>query len=339
MINNLNPYPKQIFVYGSDTRLGEEIAKLLEVPISLHTTKIFPNGERIAHQNVTVRGKDVYVIFTSLNGEGTDKWMVDYLRFIRAIKHGQPHKITAVMPKLIHQRQDVENRELRQPKMSDFFPELLGTEGMNRMVVCKLHNPASCTSNPPMENIDTTKLIIENIKAKFSDLSNVAVASGDMGGSKYARKIAEELKVPLIITDKDRDPRTGKTRAMKVYTQGDIGENIDTVIFVDDLISTFSTLLQAGDALYKEHPQIKNYYAIATHADFSGETIENIIQSKFSSVWVTDTVPVSGDFVYTIEKAGKSIVFISVAKLIAQTIDNLHNGESVSALWTKNGQI
>ncbi|HUC88484.1 MAG TPA: ribose-phosphate diphosphokinase [Candidatus Paceibacterota bacterium] len=339
MINNLNPYPKQIFVYGSNTRLGEEIAKLLEVPLSPHTTKSFPNGERISHQNITVRGKDVYIIFTSLNGGETDKWIVDYLRFARAVKHGQPHKITAVMPKLLHQRQDVENRELRQPKLSDFFPELLKTAGVDRMVVCKLHNPASCTSNPPMENVDTTKLIIENIRSKFSDLSNVAVASGDMGGSKYSRKIAEELRVPLIITDKDRDPRTGKTRAMKVYTQGDISENIDTVIFVDDLISTFTTLRQAGDALHKEQTQIVNYCAIATHADFSEETVENIIQSEFSSVWVTDTVPVGNDFVSAVQKAGKSIVFISVAKLIAQTIDNLHNGESVSALWTKNGQI
>jgi len=327
------PYPKQIFVFGRDTNLGEKIASLLEVTPSDHNTVCFPDGERIPHQTKTVRDNDVYIIFTSLNGEETDKWFVDYLRFVRSVKRGQPHKITVVMPKLVQQRQDVENRHLRQPKMSDFFPELLKTVGADRLVVCKLHNPASCTANPPMENLDTTKLIIDEIKAKFINPANVVIASGDMGGSKYARKIAEELRVPLIITDKDRDPRTGKTRAMKVYIQGEVSEKIDTAIFVDDLISTFGSLKRAADALSKEYSHIKNYYAIATHADFGGETLKNMTDSKFSSIWVTDTVPVTTDFVKKIKKAKRNFVIISVAKLIAQTIDNLHNGDSVSDLW------
>ena len=333
-MKNLNiPYPKQIFVFGKDTNLGEEIAKLLEVIPSPHNTVCFPDGERLPHQTKTVRDNDVYVIFTSLNGDDTDKWYVDYLRFVRSIKYGQPHKITVVMPKLVQQRQDVEHRHLRQPKMSDFFPDLLKTAGADRLVVCKLHNPASCTSNPPMENLDTTKLIINEIRTKFSNLSNIVIASGDMGGSKYARKIAEELKVPLIITDKDRDPRTGKTRAMKVYIQGEISGNIDTAIFVDDIISTFVSLSKAAVALSKEYGHIINYHAIATHADFNAETLKNILISKFASIWVTDTVPVANDFIKKLKKNKKTFVTISVAKLIAQTIDNLHNGDSVSDLW------
>ncbi len=333
-MNNLNlPYPKKVFVFGRDTSLGKEIARLLEVTPADHNTVCFPDGERLPHQTNTVRDNDVYIIFTSLNGNETDKWFVDYLRFVRSIKHGQPHKITVVMPKLIQQRQDVENRHLRLPKMSDFFPDLLKTSGADRLVVCKLHNPASCTTNPSMENLDTTKLIINEIKSKFHNLSNVVIASADMGGSKYGRKIAEELRVPLIITDKDRDPRTGKTRAMKVYIQGEVSENIDTVIFVDDLISTFGTLRIAGEALSKEYRHIKKYFAVATHADFGEETLQNIVDSKFSSVWVTDTVPVAKDFILKLKKIKKSLVIISVAKLIAQTIDNLHNGDSVSDLW------
>ena len=127
-MNNLNiPYPKKVFVFGRDTSLGEKIAKLLEVIPTDHDTVCFPDGERLSHQTKTVRDNDVYIIFTSLNGNETDRWFVDYLRFVRSIKHGQPHKITVVMPKLIQQRQDVENRHLRQPKMSDFFPDLLKT--------------------------------------------------------------------------------------------------------------------------------------------------------------------------------------------------------------------
>lgn len=334
-MTNLNlPYPVQIFVFGNNQSLGVEIASLLKVESSTFEINYFSDGERIPHQMETVRGRDVYIIFTSLNSENMDVWALDYLRFVWAIKSGQPHKITVILPKLIHQRQDEENRELRQPKMSDLFPQLLKTAGMDYMVVCRLHNPASCTTNPPMENLHTSLVLINEIKSNF-DLSKVVIGAADMGGSKYARKIAEQLAVPLVIVDKNRDPRTGEITAMNVFTQGEISKEIDTVVFVDDIISTFNSLRKAGDALALQSPQIKNFHAIVTHADFNDETMDNIIGSKFSEIYVTNTVPVNDNFIKAIEKAGKKLKIISVARLIAQTIDNLHNGQSVSALWTK----
>ncbi len=262
MINIKHPYPKQIFVFGSDTSLGEKIAKLLKQPPAAHATKLFPDGERMPHQLETVRGRDVFVIFTSQCGGNIDYWLIDYLRFVRSIKARGPHKITVVMPKLPHQRQDVENLEEREPPMVSFFPDLLKAAGAEHVVVCKLHNPASRTENPPMENADTTGLLIQEIKKRFKDLSRVAIATGDLGGAKYCRKIANKLGTPIIIVDKDRDLKNGATTVMKVYTYGAISEKITDVIFVDDLISTFGTLRKAADAVNTEHPRIKNFYAI-----------------------------------------------------------------------------
>lgn len=335
-MNNLNlPYPSQIFVFGNNQNLGIEIASLLKIKPATFEINYFPDGERIPHQMETVRGRDIYIIFTSLNSENIDIWALDYLRFVWTIKSGQPHRITVILPKLMHQRQDEENRELRQPKMSDLFPKLLKTAGMDCMVVCKLHNAASCTTDPSMENLHTTLILVDEIKSKL-DLSKVVIGSADMGGSKYARKIAERLSVPLVIVDKNRDPRTGETTAMNVFSQGEISKGIDTVVFVDDIISTFNSLLKAGDALALQYPQITNFHAIVTHADFNDDTIDNIINSKFKEVCVTNTIPINDNYIKAIEKAGKNIKIISVARLIAQTIDNLHNGQSVSALWTKN---
>lgn len=339
-MDNLNlPYPVQVFVFGEDTSLGTEIASLLRVIPASFEIKSFANGERIPHQIETVRGRDVYIIVTSLCGPNMDRWMIDYLRFVWSIKNGQPHKITVVMPKLPHQRQDEENRELREPKMSDLFPKLLQTAGMDCMVVCKLHNPASCTTDPPMENLHTTWIIMEGIKSKFN-LDEIVIATADMGGSKYARKIAERLSVPLVIVDKSRDTRTGKTSTMNVFSQGEISEKINTVVFVDDIISTFNSMQQAADALSEKLPSITNYFAIVTHADFDvcNETSDNIIHSRFSEICVTNSVPVREEFKNILKENGKKISIISVAKLFAQAIDNLHNGSSVSALWVKNGK-
>lgn len=338
-MKNLNlPYPIQIFTIGSDITLGKEVADLLKIEPANHQTECFEDGERIPHQAETVRGRDVYIIATSLSGDDMDKWAIDYMRFVWAVKNGQPHRITVILPKLAHQRQDEENRDLRQPKMTDFFPKLLQTVGMDFMVVCKLHNPGSCTINPPMENLHTSWMLIKEIKAKF-DLSKIVIGSADMGGSKYARKIAERLSVPLIIVDKQRDKKTGKSKVMNIFTEGEISESRNTAVFVDDIISTFGSLLDAGDELSKRYAQFLDFQAFVTHADFSKKTEANIINSKFSEITVTDTIPVNKKLIENIENNGKKLKILSVAKLIAQTIDNLHNGSSVSALWLKNGDI
>jgi len=340
-MNNLKnlPYPIQIFVFGGDTKLGEEIVSLFEIESpAKYTIKYFKDGERIPHQTETVRDRDVFIIFTSLIGEDMDKWAIDYLRFVWSVKNGQPHKITVVIPKLPHQRQDEENRGLREPKMSNFFPELFKAVGMDRMVVCKLHNPASCTTNPPMENLHTTQMLIKKIEANF-DVSKIVMASADMGGSKNTRIFAGKLsaqistQIPIIIVDKDRNKETGKTGVMNVYTESEISTEIDTVIFVDDIISTFESLSNAAVAIRDRYEQITKFYAIVTHADFSEVTVKNITNSIFTKIIVTNTVPIPENFKSKIEASGKILTIISLATLIAQTIDNLHNGDSVSAIW------
>ena len=330
-VDSKNPYPKLLFVFGNDKSLGEEVAKFLEINPSGYDIRYFPDGERVPHQTETVRGCDVFIIFTSQNGPEIDRWLIDYLRFVQAVKRGHPHRITAILPKLVHQRGDYSYG--REPKMSDFYPNLLKSVGVDYMIVCKLHNSASQTSTPPMDNIDTTFLIIEHIRENFKDLSKVVIAAGDLGGSKYGRRIANKLGTPLIIVDKERNKTSGKTEAMKVYSYGDISSNIDTAIFVDDVISTGGTLRQGAEALSSQYPDIINFYAASTHADFGKETLENFVKSKFKEVWVTNTVPVQESFKEGLKENGKNLVIISVAKLLAKVIDNVHDGNPISSLW------
>lgn len=344
---SVSPYPIQIFVFGDDQTLGMGIAHLLKIKPATHTIKKFPDGERLPYQTETVRDRDVYIIFTSQNGDKMDSHLIDYLRFVRAVREGQPYRITIILPKLPHQRQEVENRELRQPVLSDLFPELFQTAGANRIIVCRLHNPASRTRNPPMENLGTDLLIEREIRKRFRNLSKVALAAADMGGAGNVRTIARGLGgLPIIIVEKNRDKETNKSSPMLVFTDGSINKEIHTVIFIDDLISTFGTMSRAAQAVADKYPQIKSFKAFATHPDFIAPethatakdyTAPNIAGSKFDTIFVTDTVPITKNFLAEMDTAKKKLVHISMATLIAQTIDNLHNGKSVSSLWTKNG--
>jgi phosphoribosylpyrophosphate synthetase len=185
-----------------------------------------------------------------------------------------------------------------------------------------------------MDNVDTTFLIVDKIIEKFPDLSKIIIAATDLSGGKFfSRKVSDKLKVPLIITDKERDPVTGKTKSIKVYSYGEISEERTKIVFIDDIISTFGSMNGAADAVRVKYHFITDFYAAATHADFSIQTCENIIKSKFKEIWITDTVPVSDVFIKDIRDSGKDVVIISVAKLIAKVIDNVHNSIPISDLW------
>jgi ribose-phosphate pyrophosphokinase len=330
----LDPHPKQIFVIGSDKKLGNKIASLLKIKPTPYQIKIFSDGENLPHQIETVAEKDVYIIFTSEKGAAMAKWKDIYLRFVKNVKWGRPYRITAVLPEWYGQRADVENFPQREAPMSSLFAELLEAAGADRIIVCKLHNAASSIDSPPMMNIDTTTLIIKKLKVLFSDLSKIAIGSADIGGAKYARYIASCLNVPVIITDKVRNTKSGKTQALNIYDDGNISPDIDTIIFVDDLIQTFGSLKDGAALVQGKFPHIKNYIAVATHPDFVKTTLSNIENSLFNKILVADTIPISKTFISRIKMMNKELIVVSVAKLIARVIDNLHNNVPVSDLWT-----
>ncbi len=70
----------------------------------------------------------------------------------------------------------------------------------------------------------------------------------------------------------------------------------------------------------------KDVYLMATHAIFSENAAERLRDSEFKKVIVTDTIPVPK------EKQFDSLVVLSVAKELAQSITGIHNDESVRNL-------
>lgn len=65
-----------------------------------------------------------------------------------------------------------------------------------------------------------------------------------------------------------------------------------------------------------------------THGIFSGAALENIANSAIDQFIVTDTIPMEEN-----RKACPKLTILSVAPLLAESIERLHNGESVSYLF------
>ena len=149
------------------------------------------------------------------------------------------------------------------------------------------------------------------------------MVSPDVGGVVRARALAKQLGCDLAIIDKRR-PRANVSEVMHVI--GEIeGRNC---VIMDDMIDTAGTLVKAAEVL-KERGARK-VYAYCTHPIFSGPAIERITQGvALDEVVITNTIPLNDT-----ARACKKIRQLSVAPLIAETIQRIATGESVMSLFS-----
>jgi ribose-phosphate pyrophosphokinase len=99
-------------------------------------------------------------------------------------------------------------------------------------------------------------------------------------------------------------------------------------VIMDDMIDTAGTLVKAAEVLKARGA--KKVYAYCTHPIFSGPAIERISQGDaLDEIVVTNTIPLS-----TAATQCQKIRQLTVAPLIAETIQRIAKGESVMSLFS-----
>jgi ribose-phosphate pyrophosphokinase len=172
----------------------------------------------------------------------------------------------------------------------------------------------------PVDNIYASPVLLSDLRLKNYD--DLIVVSPDVGGVVRARALAKQLNTDLAIIDKRR-PRANVSEVMHVI--GDIeGRNC---VIMDDMIDTAGTLVKAAEVL-KERGA-KKVYAYCTHPIFSGPAIDRIKHSALDEVVVTNTIPLS-----EAGRASSKVRQLTVAPLIAETIQRIAKGESVMSLFS-----
>ncbi|MCE9585166.1 ribose-phosphate diphosphokinase [Candidatus Nomurabacteria bacterium] len=328
-----NPYSLKLFSAGSETKqdFAEEISIWLKTPLEKTEEKFFSNGEFLYHQKGSVRDCDVYVIFQPRYG---DKYKLAYdiaesETIVSALKQGEAHKITVVIPCLPYTRQDRPSN-YREPVLVQMLPAKLQKLGADRIVTARLHNASSYNAYPgsiPITNINVDNLFIQFLEKKEFDLNKLKLVSPDLGAANSTRKIADGLGIPeqLVVMDKVRDTKSSnKSEVMNVI--GEV-EGFDCII-PDDIADTCGTALKSARAL-KERGASRVYF-MAVHGVLSGSALQNLQNANFDGLWLGDTCDIS------LVKNFQNFEVISTSKLVSKVIDNLHNGESVNDLY-KNG--
>ena len=282
------------------------------------TIRNFSDGELWVKYEENVRGVDLYIV-QSLHAPSDN--LFELLLLIDAAKRASARRITAVIPYLGYARQDRKD----QPRVAitaKLVANLLTQAGANRVITMDMHTPQlQGFFDIPVDHLYASTISIDVIKGL--GLTNVAVASPDVGGVKNARTYAKMLGdgVDLVVVDKRR-PKHNVAEVMNII--GDVaGKNI---LVVDDLIDTGSTFVKCAEAI--KDRGAASVVGVCTHPVFSGEAVELISSSEaISKLFVTDTIPLRDHY--------PNIEVISVAPLFAEAIVRTHENQSISSLFEK----
>jgi ribose-phosphate pyrophosphokinase len=300
----------------ANPELAKAICDHLGSNLTPALVETFSDGEIRIEMAENVRGGDIFVIQPTCAPVNYN--IMELGLMLDALKRASVARVTAVVPYYGYARQD---RKVipRVPISAKVVADFLGVSGVDRLLTIDLHSgQIQGFFNVPVDNLYASKVLIDYLKSIDGEL---VIVSPDAGGTERARAYAKRLKAGLAIIDKRRDS-PNKAKAMHV-----IGEVKDKVaIVVDDMIDTAGTITEAGKILREEGA--RDVIACATHPVLSGPAVERLSASDFSSIVVTDTIPLKKE-----ARQLDKIKVLTVASLLAKAIHNIHTESSVSVLF------
>ncbi len=306
----------KIFSGRANLPLAQEICDYLGMPVWKVKLERFSDGEVNFQILENVRGTDAFVIQPT--APPVNENLVELLIMIDALKRASAQRITAVVPYYGYARQDRKDKP-RVPITSKLVGDLLAAAGTQRLLTMDLHaGQIQGFFDMPVDQLFPTPIFLPHF-AKL-DVENLTVVAPDAGGVEKARVYAKRLGTSLTVIDKRR---VGDNEAEVMHIIGDVeGKN---AVIVDDIVDTAGTLVQGAEALIREGA--RKIYAAATHPVLSGPAIDRIMDSKFESILVTNTIHLSE------EKKVSKIKVLSVADLLGKAIRSIHEETSVSTLF------
>lgn len=315
----INPtHDIKLFAGRSNSKLAEEIAEYLGTTVGQMVIKNFADGEIYVQVQESIRGDDIFIVQPICNPVNEN--LMELLIMIDAFKRASAKSITAVIPYYGYARQDRKTSG-REAITAKLVADLLTTAGADRILAMDLHTgQIQGFFNILVDHIYSTSVIVDYLKKLEIPNDDLVVVSPDMGGVARSRYLAKQMDTPMAIIDKRRNRHN---EAIAVNIIGDITNK--TCIMFDDIIDTAGTI--CGAARLLKEKGAKDVYVCATHPVFSGPALERLEKAPIKEVVVTNTIPLSKNFL------PEKIKQLSVAPLLGEAISRIHDGESVSALF------
>jgi ribose-phosphate pyrophosphokinase len=312
------PSNLKVFAGASHPELAAEICHHLQIPLGRsHTTRFSNENLKIKIQE-NVREQDVFVVQSAC--PPLSEHIIELLIMLDALRHASAQRVTAVIPYFPYARSDKKD-EPRISITARLMADLLATAGANRVLTVDLHSPQiQGFFSIPADQLTAVPAICDRLRQ--DDLSNTVVVAADVGEAKDAGRFAKRLDLPLAFIDKRRSGDDENARAAHVI--GDIvGKRC---LLVDDEIATGGTIFSATEFLLERGAA--SVSAAIIHPVLSGRAVERLAASRLERLLVTNTIPIPPD------RRSPKIEVLSLAPQLATAITHIHDGRSVSELFS-----
>ncbi|MGI8826379.1 MAG: ribose-phosphate diphosphokinase [Chloroflexota bacterium] len=306
----------KIFSGNANRPLAEDVCRCIGVPLGKALVGRFKNGETRVRIEEHVRGADVFVIQPT--SSPSDHHVMELLIMSDALRRASADRITAVIPYYGYAKQEKKSAG-REPITAKLVANLITTAGVDRVVALDLHAPAiQGFFDIPVDNLTAIPFLADLLVKE--GIEDVVAVSPDVGGVARANDFRYRINAELAVIAKRR-PKPDEAEALEMVGQVD-GK---CAVIVDDMISTGGTLEVAANLLHERGARA--VYAYAVHPVFAGNAFELIERSFLDRVVVTNTVTVPP------ETRDNKIQVVNIGWLIAEAIQRIHEGRSISAMF------
>ena len=308
-----------VFAGNSNPLLAREICDYLEMPVGKCEVGKFSDGEIQIEIGENVRGRDVFLVQST--STPVNDHLMELLIMIDAARRASAASITAVVPYFGYARQDRKVAP-RVPITARLVADLITSAGADRFVSMDLHaGQIQGFFDMPSDHLYASPVLLELMRKRFPDASDVVVVSPDAGGVERARAFAKRLGCALAIIDK----RRAKANVAEIMNLiGDVRGK--TAVMLDDMVDTAGTLAQGAKAIMDNGA--KKVLAVAVHPVLSGPAIQRLNDSVIEELVVTNTVALQAN-----ARDCKKITQLSVGRIFGEAIRRIHDSDSLSTLF------
>lgn len=301
----------KFFACSQSTELAEKIVAAYGSKLGKIITSTYSDGEFQPSFEESVRGSRVFIIGST---HPSSDHLMEMLLMLDAAKRASARHITAVLPYYGWARQDRKDKP-RVPIAAKLIAKMLETAGATRIITMDLHaDQIQGFFEKPVDHLFASTIFLPYVQSL--NLSDLTIASPDMGGSKRAYAYSKALMSDVVICYKQR-AKANVISHMELI--GDVtGKN---VVLVDDMVDTAGTLTKAADLMMERGA--KSVRAICTHPILSGNAYEKLENSKLEELIVTDSIP--------LKQQSNKIRVVSCANLFADVMNRVHNNQSISS--------
>jgi len=295
--------------------LARAIATRLGVSLGRRTLELFPDGEQRVELHESVRGRDAYIIQST--APPVAQHLMELLLLADACRRAGGSRLTGIVSYLGYARQD-RRAHGREPVSARLVADLIETSGIERIVAVDLHSPAlEGVFHVPVEHLSAVPILATALRPMISARS-VAVAP-DLGAAKLAERYGDLLDLPVVVIHKLRLSGS-EVRVRRIA--GDVAGRAPVI--VDDMITTGATVEAAAQAVLREGctPEVT---AAASHALLVEGAHGRLQRAGVRRLIISDSVKLG-------ERPPIPCDVLSVAPLLAEAIQRLHQNESLGNL-------